>query len=84
MKKIQMLTQDHCPKCIALEQFLVFGLKDQYKENIEIVKREDNEALFMKIVKKHGIQSTPALVCGDAVLLNTEPSNVTDFMNQHL
>ena len=84
MKKIQILTQDNCPKCIALDQFLTFGLKNRYQDKIEMVKREDNEALFMKIVKKHGIQSTPALVYGDAVLVNGEPSKVVDFIEKNL
>ena len=84
MKKIQILTQDHCPKCIVLEQFLSVGLKNKYKENIEYVKREDNKALFMKIVRKHGIQSTPAIVCGDEFLVNTEPSKVMEFIEKNL
>ena len=84
MKKIQILTQDHCPKCSVLEQFLSVGLKNKYKENIEYVKREDNETLFMKLVRKHGIQSTPALVCGEELLVNTEPSKVIEFIEKNL
>ena len=84
MKKILILTQDHCPKCVVLEQFLRVGLKNEYIENIEYVKREDNESLFMKLVRKHGIQSTPALVCGDELLVNTEPSKVIEFIEKNL
>ena len=78
------MTQDHCPKCVVLEQFLSVGLKNKYIENIEYVKREDNESLFMKLVRKHGIQSTPALVCGDELLVNTEPSKVIEFIENNL
>ena len=84
MKKILILAQDHCPKCVVLEQFLSVGLKNKYIENIEYVKREDNESLFMKLVRKHGIQSTPALVCGDELLVNTEPSKVIEFIENNL
>ena len=78
------MAQDHCPKCVVLEQFLSVGLKNKYIENIEYVKREDNESLFMKLVRKHGIQSTPALVCGDELLVNTEPSKVIEFIENNL
>lgn len=84
MKKIQMLTQDNCPKCVSLKQFLELGLKNKYADHIELVKREENPELFMALVKKHDIMSTPALVAGDNVLYDTSVSKVPSFIEANI
>lgn len=80
MKKIQMLTQDNCPKCIILDQFLENGLNDEYKDQIEVIHRSNDEKLFMSLARKHGIMATPALICGDEVLVDTSEAKVKDFL----
>lgn len=80
MGKVKILTQDRCPKCVALKSFLEKGLRNKYEENLEEVKREDNSSEFMELVEKHGIMATPALIYEDQVLFDTSPSKVTEFM----
>lgn len=77
MKKIKMLTQDNCPKCITLKLFLEIN---EYIDDIEIVKREDNPKLFMALARKHGIMATPALIAGEMVLRDTSSANVSVFL----
>lgn len=84
MKKVKMLTQDNCPKCVALKSFLEMGLRNKYADNIEVVKREEKNEEFMDLVKKHDIMATPALVIGDDVLLDTSPSKVSEFLEKHV
>lgn len=82
--KIKMLTQNNCPKCIALEQFLEKGLKNKYKDDIQIIHRSVDEDLFMQEVEEHGIMSTPVLIAGSDVLRDTAPSKVSEFLKKNL
>ena len=79
-----MLTQDNCPKCMALKNFLELGCRNKYEDNIEIVKRENNEAAFKKIVLEYGILATPVLIADGEVLTDTNPSKVTAFIEKHI
>ncbi len=84
MTKIKMLTQDNCPKCIALKSFLELGLRNKYQDDIEVVKREEQTDAFMDLVQKHKIMATPVLIAGDAVLADTSPSKVAEFLKEHI
>ncbi|QIK69701.1 glutaredoxin [Erysipelothrix sp. HDW6C] len=84
MSKVKMLTQDNCPKCVALKSFLEMGLRNKYAEDIEIVKREDNPKAFMELVEKHDLMATPVLIAGDDVLLDTTPSKVSVFLERNI
>ena len=84
MKKIIMLTQDNCTKCVTLKLFLEAGLKNQYAQHIEIVKREVNSKQFNALVRKHGIMTTPALIADDALLLNPDATNTEAFIKAHI
>ncbi|WP_331836837.1 glutaredoxin [Erysipelothrix piscisicarius] len=77
-----MLTQDNCPKCMALKNYLELGLRNKYAEHIEVVKREENPERFKSIALDHGIMATPALIGGDEVLLDTNPSKVNAFFEK--
>ena len=79
-----MLTQDNCPKCIALKSFLELGLRNKYQDDIEVVKREEQTDAFMDLVQKHKIMATPVLIAGDAVLADTSPSKVAEFLKEHI
>lgn len=82
--KVTMLTQNNCPKCTALKQFLTLGLRNKYADDIEVLNREDDEERFMSLVKKHNIMSTPVLIHEDEVLVDTAPSKVSDFLAKRL
>ena len=81
--KIKMITQDNCPKCIALEIFLEKGLRNKYKDDIQIIHRSEEEELFMQEVEEHGIMATPALIAGSEVLRDTAPSKVSEFLKKY-
>lgn len=80
---IKMLTQDNCPKCVALKNFLELGLRNQYNDKIEIVKREEQPDLFMELVRAHDLMATPVLIADAEVLVDTAPSKVTQFLQTH-
>lgn len=84
MSKIIMLTQDNCPKCVALKGFLEMGLRNKYENEIEIVKREEQPKRFMDLALNHGIMATPALIANEDVLLDTSPSKVGPFLEKHV
>ena len=81
MSKVQLLTQDRCPKCVALKNFLEKGLRNKYSDDVVEVKREIDRQEFMALVEKHGIMATPVLIYEDQVLVDTTPSKVTDFLS---
>lgn len=81
---VKMLTQDNCPKCMALEQFLEKGLRNKYKNDIQIIHRSENEDLFMQEVQEHGIMATPALIANGDVLVDTTPSKVSEFLKENI
>lgn len=81
---IYLLTQDNCPKCNVIKQFIDKGLSDVEKAKIQIVHRQSDEKLFMELVTKHNIMSTPVLVGDDGcVLVDASISNVRDFVLSH-
>ena len=84
MKKIIMLTQDNCGKCIVLDEYLKNGLNDQYKDIIKVVHMGQDPKLFMSLARTHGVMATPALIAGDHALLDPNPSNTQDFIEENL
>lgn len=82
MSKVQLLTQNRCPKCDQLKSFLEMGLRNKYANDIVEVKREEDQEGFMDLVSKHGLMQTPVLVFGDKVLTDVTPSKVTDFLKE--
>lgn len=84
MKKIKILTQNNCSKCIALKSYLEMGLRNRYAEDIEYVKREDDPEGFMEYVQQFDIMATPAIICDNAVLKDTAPSKVNTFLSENL
>ncbi|MDE8256258.1 glutaredoxin family protein [Erysipelothrix rhusiopathiae] len=82
MTKIMMLTQDNCPKCMALKNYLELGLRNKYAEHIEVVKREDDPERFKSIALEYGIMATPVLIGGGEVLVDTNPSKVNAFFEK--
>ena len=84
MSKVQLLSQNRCPKCVALKSYLEKGLRNKYSDSIVEVKREDDTETFMDLVEKHRIAATPALIYEDRVLLDTTPSKVSDFLAEIL
>lgn len=83
MEKVKFLTQDNCPKCVSLKQFLELGLRDKYVEHIEYIKKEENEKEFFALVRKYKLMSTPILIYGDDVLLNPTPTTVSAFLEKY-
>lgn len=81
---IKILSQQVCPKCDQLFQYLKFGLQDKYKDQIEIIKREDNPELFNEYVSKFQIMGTPAIVINDEVLKDCSPLNTANFLKKHI
>lgn len=79
MKKIQMLTQDNCAKCIVLEKYLE---RSRYFDLVEVVDRGKSPKEFMALVRKHQIMATPALIYGEEVLRDTSEEKVKEFFGQ--
>lgn len=79
-----MLTKNNCPKCVGLKNYLEFGLRNKYQDNIEILKLEDNEELFMEYAKKFDILATPALIANDSVLTDSSPLKVNEFLEKNI
>ncbi|MBI0445395.1 MULTISPECIES: thioredoxin [Deinococcus] len=61
-KPFLLLTQANCPACVRLERMLSGPLRGAYWEQIEVVRREDDERQFLALAGEYGVRSTPALV----------------------
>lgn len=81
---IKILSQQVCPKCDQLFQYLKFGLQDKYKDQIEIIKKEDKPEQFNQLVHQHQIMATPAIIIGDEVLKDCTPLNTANFLKKHI
>lgn len=83
MNKIIMLTQNNCPKCVVLEEYLKNGLDNKYEEYIERISKEKRSKDFMALARRNGIMATPALIIGESVLINPNSENVLGFLKEH-
>ena len=52
MSKLYMLTKPNCPNCSRLKLYLRTVLKDQYKDDITMVDKDENYDLFFPDGKK--------------------------------
>lgn len=83
-KKIIMLTQNNCPKCVVLDTYFKEGLKGRFDDAITVVHRDQQSKEFMRLVRSHGIMATPALISGDDVLHHPSKDNVVEFLEKHV
>lgn len=82
--KVQMLTKDGCPKCTQLKMFLQMGLGDKYKDDIEVIHKNEKPEEYEALVERFSLQTAPVLVCGDEVLTNTVPGLAEEFLRTRL
>jgi thioredoxin-related protein len=82
--KVQLLTQNPCPKCDNLKMFLKMGLGDKYKEDIEIVHLQESPARFEKLKEDFKVQSTPVLIFEDKALFDCTPAKSEEFLRVNL
>ena len=80
---IYFLTQDNCPKCVALKNYIEKALGTTYLNKISFIHRDHDSALFNELVSKFNIMATPCLIAGDDILRNPNLSNTRDFLDQH-
>lgn len=83
-KKIIMLSQAQCPKCVVLDHYLSHGLNNKYEAQIEVVTRENDPKRFMALARQKGILATPALIAETEVLLNPDATNTLAFLEKHV
>lgn len=81
---ITILSQEVCPRCVQLYQYLKFAKQDKYKDQIKIIKKEDAPAEFQELAAKFQIMATPAMIVGENVLKDCTPSNVDTFLKQYV
>lgn len=84
--KVQMIARPdaECPKCKALKLFLKMGLADKYMDDIEVVFESEQPDAFETLTSKHNIQSAPALIYGEEVLLDCVPFKAEEFLRTRL
>lgn len=80
--EILLVTQNNCPNCDKLKMFLKFGLKGKYDNYIKEVSKQNSENHFTQIIEHNDIQATPAIIVGDMVLKDTQPSKVKEFLEK--
>lgn len=71
-----ILSQQTCPKCVGLKNYLKQGLDLDYKE----IMLEENPEKFRELVAKFGVRTTPVLIKGEEFLIDCSPSKVNDFL----
>ncbi len=81
---IYLLTQNDCPQCESIKQFLKHGLAGKYDGAIEIVNRQEDEDRFMSMVSEHSVRTTPCLIAGEDLLRQPTIGNIEEFIKSHL
>ncbi len=84
MSKLYMLTKPNCPNCSRLKLYLRTVLKDQYKDDITMVDKDENYDLFFLMVKKYMVLALPVLIKDDDILIDMSPANVKAFLEKHI
>ena len=84
MSKLYMLTKPNCPNCSKLKLYLKTALKNQYKDDITIIDKEENYELFFSMVKKHMVLALPVLIKDDDVLIDVSPQKVKAFLEKYI
>lgn len=79
-----MLAKPNCPNCQKLKMFLKFALRDKYKSDIEIIDKEENAEHYVQLVKKFNVLSVPVLIHEEEVLVQVDPSKVTNFLETYI
>lgn len=80
---IIILSQEVCPRCTQLYQYLKFAQQDKYKDQIKIVKKEDSPEEFKQLTKQFHIMATPVMIIGEHVLKDCSPLNVGEFLAKY-
>lgn len=83
MNQIYLVSKPNCPQCHSLKMFLKMALRDKYADDIKICDQELDEELYYKIVKEFRITSLPALVSGDDILRQCDPTPTVQFLEKH-
>jgi hypothetical protein len=83
MQKVYVLTQDQCPNCHALHQFLQLALKDKYAPHIIKVHKSIDEALYRELVSMYNIKETPSLIYQDEIIQGFKPQITLDLFQKH-
>lgn len=78
--KIKLLTRKNCPNCNGLKLFLEKALNNKYKDKIEILEEEQNRDIVGKLIEKFNIQSFPAMIKDENVLVGFQPSKLINFL----
>ncbi len=84
MSQVYMLAKPNCPNCQKLKMFLKFALQDKYKNDIQIIDKEEHADQYVDMVKKFQVLSVPVLIHGDDVLVQVDPSKVTNFLEKYI
>lgn len=84
MSQVYMLAKPNCPNCQKLKMFLKFALRDQYKEDIEIIDKVEHADQYVDMVKRFNVLSVPVLIHDDEVLVQVDPSKVTNFLEKYI
>ena len=80
--KIEILTQDNCPKCGSLKMYVTHGLAEEHRNKVEWVHKETNPKRFQELVEQHEIMTTPAIIVGEQVLRETTPLQIESFLKE--
>ena len=83
MSKLYLLTKPDCPNCNRLKLYLKTVLKDQYKNDITIVDKEENYEFFVELVKKYMVLALPVFIKNEDVLIDMKPELVKAFLENH-
>ena len=84
MSQVYLLAKPNCPNCQKLKMYLKFALQDKYKDDIQVVDKEEHPDQYLKMVKQFNVLSVPVLIHEDEVLVQMDPSKVTAFLEKHI
>lgn len=78
-----LLTKNGCPKCEQIKMFIEKALTKEQKEKIEIIKKEDQESIFLDYVNKYHILSLPVIIDNNKLFINITNSTILNLLNKN-
>lgn len=84
MNKVIVLTKPNCPQCNNLKMYLQYALNNKYNDDMIFINQENDQKEFKVYQEKFNVISLPAMIFEDDIIRETNPSNVSNFLEKHI
>ncbi|MDY0277521.1 MAG: hypothetical protein RBQ97_05515 [Acholeplasma sp.] len=82
MNKITILTKKDCPMCNKLKMYINHALSEEQKGKLDIIVKEENEELFVKLVKENLVLAVPTAIFEGETYPGLDPAKLLSLLKK--